>query len=118
MTRDPVPTTVTLELRITTTADGRRIYPRAPLTATCTVVALRRQYLAVRTPTGEEVWVDRSHGRCSAPRGGVPGCQGAPAGARACRWGAWTLSAPDLSVVWVESESRSEAASERERARR
>ena len=118
MTRDPVPTTVTLELRITTTQDGRRIYPRAPLTATCTVVALRRQYLAVRTPTGEEVWVDRSHGRCSAPRGGVPGCQGAPAGQRACRWGAWTLSAPDLSVVWVESESRSEAASERERARR
>lgn len=110
--------TVTLVLRITATPDGRRIYPRAPLTATCTVVALRRQYLAVRTPTGEEVWVDRSLGTIGAPRGGVPGQQGAPAGQRACRWAAWTLSAPDLSVVWVENDSRSEAASERERARR
>ena len=112
------PTTVILELRITRPPDGRRIYPRAPLTATCTVVALRRQYLAVRTPTGEEVWCDRSHGRCSAPRGGVPGVQGAPQGQRQCRWAAWTLSQRDLSVVWVESDERSEAASERERARR
>lgn len=114
-----VPTTVTLELRITHTADGRRIYPRAPLTATCTVVALRRQYLAVRTSTGEELWIDRSLGTIGAPRGGVPGRQGAPRGQRDVgEWKRWTLSQRDMDVVWVESESRSEAASERERARR
>ncbi len=95
--------------------DSASRWARAPFAVTCAVLAMRAQYLAVRTPTGEEIWVDRSVGTVSAPRGGLAGVQGAPAGERDVgQWRAWTLSRSDLSAVWVENDSRSEAAAARE----
>lgn len=109
--------TITLERVITHTSDGRRIYPRAHDQRECVVLVVRAQYLAVRTPTGDEVWVDRSAGTVGSPRGGVPGVQGAPGGARPCAWKEWTLTQRDLSVWWVEG-AQAEAAARREDARR
>ena len=109
--------TITLERVITHTSDGRRCYVRRYDQRECVVLVVRAQYLSVRTPSGDEVWVDRSVGTVSAPRGGVPGVQGAPGGARPCAWRAWTLTQRDLSAYWVEG-AQAEAAARREDARR
>ena len=109
--------TVTLVRWTRTLADGRRCYPLGPATATCSVLALRPQYLSVRAPDGEEVWVRRSDGVVEPPRGGRPGIQGAPRGQRSTAWAAWSLSQADLSVVWVESAQVEAAEAREERAR-
>lgn len=109
--------TVTLVRWTRTLADGRRCYPLGPATATCSVLCMRPQYLSVRAPDGEEVWVRRSDGVVEPPRGGRPGVQGAPRGQRSTAWSAWSLSQADLSVVWVESAQVEAAEAREERAR-
>jgi hypothetical protein len=93
-------------------------YEVAPLYAWCVVLGISSQYLKLRAPDGREVWAARCDGALSAPRGGVPGVQGAPMGARGrTAWGAWRLCPSDLSAVWAES-ANAEAAAIREDERR
>lgn len=81
----------------THTLDGRRIYPRAPLVARVVLVALRPQYLVLRTREGEELWAQRSDGKvCGAKGGRASGSAPTPA-----RWRGWFADVT-ISGMYVE----------------